>query len=44
MDPVKRVLIVEDDAHIAELMRMHLQDEGYAITHAADGDAGLREP
>jgi DNA-binding response OmpR family regulator len=43
MDPVKRVLIVEDDAHIAELMRMHLQDEGYAITHAADGDAGLRE-
>jgi two-component system, OmpR family, response regulator len=43
MEPVKRILIVEDDAHIAELMRMHLQDEGYAITHAADGDAGLRE-
>jgi len=43
MDPAKRVLIVEDDAHIAELMGMHLQDEGYAITHAADGDAGMRE-
>ncbi len=44
MEPAaKRILIVEDDAHIAELMRMHLQDEGYAITHAADGDAGLRE-
>jgi two-component system, OmpR family, phosphate regulon response regulator PhoB len=38
----KRVLIVEDDAHIAELMRMHLQDEGYAIVRAADGHAGLR--
>ena len=43
MDPAKRVLIVEDDTHIAELMGMHLQDEGYAITHAADGDAGMRE-
>jgi len=43
MDPARRVLIVEDDADIADLMRMHLQDEGYAITHAVDGDAGLRE-
>ncbi|SEB25464.1 response regulator transcription factor [Variovorax sp. YR216] len=43
MDSAKRVLIVEDDAHIAELMRMHLHDEGYAITRAADGDAGMRE-
>jgi two-component system OmpR family response regulator len=38
----KRVLIVEDDADIAELMRMHLHDEGYVIEHAADGDAGVR--
>lgn len=38
----KRVLIVEDDAHIAELMRMHLADEGYAIEHAADGNQGMR--
>ncbi|RYY96810.1 MAG: response regulator transcription factor [Comamonadaceae bacterium] len=43
MDIPKRVLIVEDDAHIAELLRMHLHDEGYAVTHAADGHAGLRE-
>ncbi len=42
MDTPKRVLIVEDDAHIAELMRMHLHDEGYAVTHAPDGHAGLR--
>jgi len=35
MDTAKRVLIVEDDAHIAELLRMHLHDEGDAVTHAA---------
>ena len=38
----KRILIVEDDAHIAVLMTMHLQDEGYAVERAADGDTGLR--
>lgn len=43
MESPKRVLIVEDDAHIAELLRMHLRDEGYAVEHAADGHAGLRE-
>ena len=43
MDSNKRVLIVEDDLHIAELLRMHLRDEGYVVEHAADGHAGLRE-
>ncbi len=43
MNNAKRVLIVEDDAHIAELLRMHLRDEGYEVTHAADGHAGVRE-
>ncbi len=43
MDAAKRVLIVEDDAHIAELLRLHLADEGYAVTHAADGDQGIVE-
>lgn len=43
METTKRVLIVEDDAHIAELLRMHLHDEGYVVTHAADGTAGVRE-
>ena len=38
----KRILIVEDDAHIAELMGMHLRDEGYAVERAADGDAGAQ--
>lgn len=38
----KRILIVEDDTHIAELMGMHLRDEGYAVETAADGDAGAQ--
>ncbi len=36
----RRLLIVEDDAHIAELMGMHLRDEGYQVVHAADGTRG----
>jgi two-component system OmpR family response regulator len=43
MTSAKRVLIVEDDPHIAELLRMHLHDEGFAVVHAADGHAGARE-
>ncbi len=41
MSSAKRVLIVEDDVHIANLLRMHLRDEGYEVTHAATGDEGL---
>nr|WP_315257042.1 response regulator transcription factor [uncultured Duganella sp.] len=39
----KRVLIVEDDLHIADLLRLHLQDEGYQVTHCADGTQGLAQ-
>jgi two-component system OmpR family response regulator len=42
MDAQKRVLIVEDDMPIAELLRLHLGDEGYKVEHAADGNEGLR--
>jgi DNA-binding response OmpR family regulator len=42
MTSAKRILIVEDDAHIAELLRLHLRDEGYEVAHAAEGDTGLR--
>lgn len=37
----KRILIVEDDPHIAELMRMHLRDEAFATGHTADGAAAV---
>ncbi len=43
MDRPKRVLIVEDDADISDLLRMHLRDEGHDVTHAADGHAGMRQ-
>ena len=35
------VLIVEDDENIAELLQMYLEKEGYAVTIAGDGGAGL---
>jgi two-component system, OmpR family, response regulator len=38
----KRILIVEDDTHIAELMRLHLHDDGYLVEQAADGDTGVQ--
>ncbi|MBV8249647.1 MAG: response regulator transcription factor [Comamonas sp.] len=41
MDTPKRILIVEDDGNIAELLRMHLSDEGYEVEHVADGIQGL---
>jgi len=42
MTASKRVLLVEDDADIAEIVALHLRDEGYAVVHATDGPAGLR--
>ena len=41
MEGMKRILIVEDDSHIADLLALHLRDEGYHIEHAADGIAGM---
>ena len=35
------VLVVEDDRNIAELLRMYLEKEGYAVTVAGDGGQGL---
>lgn len=42
MDRPKRVLIVEDDHDIANVLSLHLRDERYEVVHCADGDAGLR--
>ncbi len=41
MEIAKRILIVEDDANIADLLRLHLHDEGYEVALAADGIAGV---
>lgn len=42
MDQPKRVLVVEDDAHIADLICLHLRDEQFTVVHSADGHEGLR--
>ena len=35
------VLIVEDDKNIQSLLQMYLEKEGYAVTVADDGGAGM---
>jgi DNA-binding response OmpR family regulator len=42
MTALRRVLLVEDDSDIAELVALHLRDEGYSVVHATDGPAGLK--
>lgn len=37
----RRILLVEDDADIADILRLNLSDEGYAVDWAGDGEAGL---
>lgn len=41
MSEPKKILIVEDDENIAELLQLHLREEGFEITHCADGRQGL---
>ncbi|TKI06091.1 response regulator transcription factor [Martelella alba] len=41
MDKRKKLLVVEDDRDIAELLQLHLRDEGFSVSHAADGERGM---
>ena len=36
-----RALLVEDDATIADFVARGLREAGFAVDHAADGEAGL---
>ncbi|HYA96978.1 MAG TPA: response regulator, partial [Methylomirabilota bacterium] len=38
---MKRVLIIEDDRDIVELVRYNLTNEGYQVVSAQDGTSGL---
>ena len=38
----RRILVVEDETDIAELVRMHLTDLGFDVILASDGHEGLR--
>jgi len=37
--PATLVLVVEDDDHIAQVLRFMLERQGYRVTHLADGRA-----
>ena len=37
-----RILIVEDDAHIAAFVQKGLREAGYAVDHASDGEDGFQ--
>jgi two-component system alkaline phosphatase synthesis response regulator PhoP len=41
--PQKRILIIEDDRHIAEGIQFNLSLQGYAVEIAADGVAGVSQ-
>ncbi len=41
--PVKRILIIEDDRDIIELVRYNLSNEGFQVTAASDGSTGLAQ-
>lgn len=38
----RRLLVIEDDRELIDLLTMHLTAEGYQVDAAADGEAGLR--
>ncbi len=39
--PTRRVLIIEDEKEIAQLIRIHLSDEGWQVVERHDGTSGL---
>jgi DNA-binding response OmpR family regulator len=39
----KRILVIEDERDIAELIRLHLDDLGFFVTITCDGNTGLRK-
>ncbi len=43
MENQGQVLIVEDDANICDLVEIHLNDLGYDLEQAADGEEGLEK-
>ena len=39
----EKILVVDDDKNICELLRLYLVKEGFAVTLAYDGNAALTE-
>ena len=38
---MKTILVVDDERNIVDLLRLYLENEGYAVVAAADGEEGL---
>jgi DNA-binding NtrC family response regulator len=38
----KRILLIDDDANLNRVLKQQLQDEGYYVTPARDGESGLQ--
>ncbi len=39
----EKILVVDDDKNICELLRLYLVKEGYSVTMAHDGEAALTD-
>lgn len=39
----KKILVVEDDSNIADLLRLYLEKEGYTVILASDGGKGVEQ-
>ncbi len=43
LDQARTVLIIEDDAAIVEVIKLHIRELGYSLEHAPDGESGLAQ-
>jgi DNA-binding response OmpR family regulator len=41
--PIARILLVEDEIELLDVIAEHLEREGYAVTRAVDGEEALRK-
>lgn len=37
-----KILVVDDDPHIGELLQIHLEEAGYTVSYVGDGERGLQ--
>ena len=42
-EPMRRVLVVDDEPHIRAVLRGYLEADGFAVSEAADGEAAVRQ-
>lgn len=43
MNKPNKILLIEDDAEVADLVEIHLRDAGFEVERASDGEIGLRK-